>query len=126
MARSSRSPTPNEPGSADRAVVGHAVPMTETPVEHVVLVRWKPGEIREDLAKLTELALDFPNTIPGVRAVRCGPSVSPEGLEGGFDWGLVVSFVSAAARDGYLPHPAHQPVKDLIGRWADGIIVFDV
>lgn len=100
--------------------------MIESPVIHVVLVRWKYGEIGDDLKRLTELALDFPTRVPGVLAVHCGPNISPEGLAGGFEWGLMIRFASAAARDEYLPHPAHQPVKELIGRWADGIIVFDI
>ena len=55
-----------------------------------------------------------------------GPSVSPEGLEGGFDWALVVRFRDAAARDAYLPHPAHQPVADHIGARSARVVVFDV
>ena len=72
------------------------------------------------------MALRFPDTIPGALAVHCGPSTSPEGLEDGFEWALVVSFESSAARDDYLPHPAHQPVAQLISRLAEHVVVFDV
>lgn len=58
--------------------------------------------------------------------VTHGPSVSPEGLEGGYEWGLVVTFVDADARDGYLPHEAHAPASALIGEWSERLVVFDV
>ncbi len=100
--------------------------MANQSVVHVVLVRWNSGVSRAKLDELTELAGAFPDTIPGVLAVHCGPSTSPEGLEGGFEWALVVSFGSSSARDDYLPHPAHQPVAQLISRLAEQVVVFDV
>jgi hypothetical protein len=100
--------------------------MTDSPVVHIVLVRWKSGFRRADLEELTALADAFPETIPGVLAVHCGPSTSPEGKEGGFDWALVVTFASSSARDEYLPHPAHEPVKRLLSQWADEVVVFDL
>ncbi|WP_458042379.1 MULTISPECIES: Dabb family protein [Bacteria] len=100
--------------------------MNNPAVMHVVLVRWKPDVSPAELEELSELANAFPDTIPDVLAVHHGPSTSPEGLEGGFEWGLVVSFASSSARDKYLPHPAHQPVAQLISRLAVQIVVFDV
>jgi hypothetical protein len=95
-------------------------------VVHIVLVRWKQEVSRAALDELTGLAGAFPDTIPGVLAVQCGPSTSPEGLEGGFEWALVVSFANSSARDDYLPHPAHRPVGQLIARLAEQVVVFDV
>lgn len=95
-------------------------------VVHVVLVRWKPGVSRTDLEDLTGLAGAFPDSIPGVLAVHCGPSTSPEGLESGYEWALVVSFASRSFRDDYLTHAAHQPVAQLISRLAEQVTVFDV
>ena len=100
--------------------------MTTPTVVHVVLVRWKPEVGVATVEELRGLAIAFPDTIPGVLAVHCGPNSSPEGLAGGFDWALVVSFTSSSARDEYLPHPAHQPVAQLISRWAEQVVVFDV
>ncbi|GAA1970111.1 Dabb family protein [Microbacterium deminutum] len=95
-------------------------------VVHVVLVQWKPEVSRAELDELTDFACAFPDAIPGVLAVHCGPSTSPEGLESGYEWALVVSFASSSARDHYLPHPAHQPVAELISRLAEQVVVFDV
>ena len=100
--------------------------MTTPSVVHVVLVRWRPEVGPATLENLTELASVFPDMIPGVLAVHCGPNTSPEGLGGGFEWALIVSFASSSARDAYLPHPAHQPVAQLISRLAEQVVVFDV
>lgn len=117
-------------------VVVHAGTMSESSVVHMVLVRWKSEREREpasasasasaDLERLAELVVALPDRIPGVLSAHCGPSTSPEGLERGFEWALVVAFDSSAARDGYLPHPEHEPVKELISRWADEVLVFDL
>jgi Stress responsive A/B Barrel Domain len=97
-----------------------------TAVVHVVLVKWRddvPASAREEIARDDRAMAE---AIPGILALEEGPSVSPEGLEQGFDWGLVVTFDSPEARDGYLPHPVHQAVGERIGGGADELVVFDV
>lgn len=93
---------------------------------HVVLVSWRDGEAEEAERVVRPLVADFRNTIPDVLAVVEGHSTSPEGLEGEFDYALVITFASAEARDAYLPHPAHRPVADAIGAHADRVVVFDL
>lgn len=93
---------------------------------HVVLVQWRIDAPSEDIRRLGELIARFPAEIPGVIDVVHGASVSTEGLESGFEWALVVTFADADARDGYLDHPAHVPVAELIGTWAERLVVFDV
>ncbi|WP_291378710.1 Dabb family protein [Demequina sp.] len=95
-------------------------------IVHVVLTEWRADAPAEALAQMRELARRFPAEIPGVVSVVEGASVSTEGLEAGYDWALVVTFESAAARDGYLPHPAHKPVAAVIGEWAERLVVFDL
>ena len=95
-------------------------------VTHVVLVSWRAGVAEEAEAAVRPLVVGFPQTIPGVLDVAEGRSTSPEGLEGEFDYALVVTFDSSEARDAYLPHPAHRPVADAIGAHADRVVVFDV
>jgi Stress responsive A/B Barrel Domain len=95
-------------------------------VMHVVLVQWRadlPDESREEARSA---AREMVGRIPGLLALDEGPSVSPEGLEEGFDWGLVITFESPAARDGYLPHPVHRVLADRIGAGAERVVVFDV
>ncbi|MFN3867142.1 MAG: Dabb family protein [Demequina sp.] len=95
-------------------------------IVHVVLTQWRSGTPSEALADLPEMIDRFPAEIPGVVSVVHGASVSHEGLEAGYDWGLVVTFDSPEALDGYLPHPAHLPVAGVIGEWAERLAVFDL
>jgi hypothetical protein len=99
---------------------------TLSTVCHVVLVSWKSGTAATAEELVRPAARAFIDTIPGVLAVTEGHSTSPEGLENGYDYGLVVTFDSASARDVYLDHPAHRPVAEAIGAAAEKIVVFDL
>ena len=95
-------------------------------VVHVVLVEWgadTPEEVKE---AAREAARGVPSRIEGVLSVGEGPSTSPEGLEGGLDYGLVITFADAAARDAYLPHPVHRVLADLIGQYSARVVVYDI
>lgn len=95
-------------------------------VTHIVLVRWSPNaddRMREDIrARVRALH----HLVDGIVSLVEGPSTSPEGLERGFDYGFVVTFVDEDARDRYLPHPEHVPVGRLIGDAAAEVVVFDI
>jgi len=95
-------------------------------VHHVVLVHWKDGTSSEALEAVADAARACVGAIPGIVDLTEGPSVSPEGLEQGYDWGLLIAFADAAARDAYLPHPVHRVLADLIGANAAGVVVFDL
>jgi hypothetical protein len=96
------------------------------PTTHVVLVSWREGAADEAERVVRPTVAAFGATIPHVLHVVEGPSTSPEGLEGGFDYGFVVTFASAEARDVYLDHPEHLPVSSAIRAAADRVVVFDV
>ena len=93
---------------------------------HVVLVSWRDGAAEEAEKVVRPLVADFGQTIPDVLDVVEGHSSSPEGLEDGFDYALIVTFASPQARDVYLDHPNHQPVSSAIRANADRVVVFDV
>lgn len=95
-------------------------------VVHVVLTQWRSDAPREALAEMREITHRFSAEVPGVVSSVEGTSASTEGLEGGFDWALVVTFESASARDGYLDHPTHRPVSAVIEEWAERLVVFDL
>lgn len=95
-------------------------------VDHVVLLALREDVAEPDLARFAALLEGLPAAIDGIRSVRHGPSSSPEGLERGYTYGFVVGFVDEAARDRYLPHPAHQPVSALAQQLAERILVFDI
>lgn len=91
---------------------------------HVVLVEW--GDGGSSSAQADALCREHLPRIEGVESVRSGESVSSEGLEGGFDWMLVVRFRDHAALEGYLPHAEHQPVAEFIRSASTRVVVFDV
>ena len=96
-------------------------------VFHVVLISWSPLATVEHREAARRIARSFPGNIPGVLSVVEGPSVSPENLEGPYDYGMVITFSDEHARDGYLPHPAHQAFVRLLGGGAmSTIAVFDI
>lgn len=93
---------------------------------HVVLMRWATTAVPDVVARIDEAVAAVRAEIPGIVEATHGPGVSPEGLERGYQHGLYVRFVDAAARDAYLPHPVHQPLARLIGDNADDVLVFDL
>lgn len=95
-------------------------------IVHIVLAAWKEGTRQEDLDRLRATARGMATLIPGIVKIDEGPSVSPEGLEDGFHYGLAITFENAAARDGYLPHPDHQVLVEQIVAHCSRVVVFDV
>jgi hypothetical protein len=97
-----------------------------TSISHVVLVSWKSGRQARAEELIRPAIRAFPQTVPDVLSAVEGHSSSPEGLENGFDYGFVITFATAQARDVYLTHPAHLPVAEAIGEAAGQVVVFDV
>ncbi|RCK69637.1 Dabb family protein [Desertihabitans brevis] len=95
-------------------------------VTHVVLVEWEPG--REDVVEesVRPAIRGMADTIPGIVDLVEGHSSSPEGLEDGLGYGLVVTFADAAARDAYLVDERHTGVGAQIQANARRIVVVDV
>lgn len=99
-------------------------------IRHVVLLRPAASALPAAVEAALQGVVALKETIPGILAARAGPNVSPEGLGLGFTHGFVVDFTDAAARDAYLPHPAHQAAGAALVAVAEGgiegILVFDL
>lgn len=95
-------------------------------ISHVVLVRWGADTSEPILESVRTRAQSLSQSIPGITKLIEGPSVSPEGLEGGYEYALVIDFVDSASRDRYLTHPAHLPLAELLQANAASLVVFDV
>jgi hypothetical protein len=96
-----------------------------TSIGHVVLVSWKSGQ-QIHAEELVQPSVRGFGTIPGVLAVVEGHSTSPEGLEEGYHYGLIVTFATWQTRDAHLNAPNHRPVAEAIGAAAERIVVFDI
>ena len=99
-------------------------------VDHLVLLRFRPDVAPEDIAALFEQLRGLADAIEGITGFRGGAYRSPEGLNRGFSHGFVMTFRSEAARNAYLPHPAHQRVVamllPLLEGGLEGALAFDL
>lgn len=98
-------------------------------IRHVVLFKCASHVDAVATAKVFAALQDLAHKIPGIISISSGIDCSPEGIQRGYTHGFTVDFVDAAARDAYLPHPAHQAVGKMIVGIAeggvDGICVVD-
>jgi len=97
-----------------------------TQVTHIVLVSWTSGRAPAAEESIRPAIRAFTETIPGIARSVEGHSSSPEGFEDGHDYGFVITFDSAPARDCYLTDFRHRVVADATGVQAQGIVVFDI
>jgi hypothetical protein len=95
-------------------------------IRHVVLLKLRNAD---DAPTIFTALKNLQSKIPGIIAISTGADSSPEGLQRGYTHGFTVDFVDAAARDAYLPHPAHQKVGAMIVAacegGVDGVLVLD-
>ena len=96
---------------------------------HVVLLKIRKNVPKTDVEHLFAEIGGLKSKIPGILSFSWGPYSSPEGLNRGFTHGFVMTFKDAAARDVYLPHPAHEVVKghvlEVLSDGMDGVMAFD-
>ena len=83
-------------------------------IRHVVLFKLKSGTDAQSVAQVFSALKDLQTKIPGIVSISTGHDNSPEGLQRGHTHGFTVDFIDAAARDAYLPHPAHETVGAMI------------
>ena len=98
-------------------------------IRHVVLFKLKSGVDAATVEQVFSALKDLAHKVPGIISISTGDDNSPEGLQRGNTHGFTVDFTNAAARDAYLPHPAHQVVGNMIvgitEGGVDGITVVD-
>jgi hypothetical protein len=85
-------------------------------VRHIVVFKYKPGATEEQIRQVTEAFVALKTKIPGVVSLEHGVNSSPEKRNQGFTHVYQVTFTNAAARDAYLPHPAHKAFGELLGK----------
>ena len=99
-------------------------------IRHCVFFKFRTGVSADERAEIYAGLNALVGEIDGLLSADFGPNISPEGLGQGFENGFIMDFVDEAARDRYLPHPAHRAAGAKLvaalegGR--DGLIVFDM
>ena len=84
-------------------------------MRHVVVFRYKPDASAAKIRQVTDAFAALKDQIPGIVAFEHGVNNSPENLNQGFTHVYQMTFANAAARDTYLPHPAHKAFGTLLG-----------
>jgi len=85
-------------------------------VRHIVVFKYKAGATDDQIRQVTEAFAALRTKIPGIVSFEHGVNNSPEKLNQGFTHIYQVTFTDAAARDAYLPHPAHKEFGALLGK----------
>jgi hypothetical protein len=99
-------------------------------IRHCVFVKFRSDVDADERAAIYAGLGTLVGQIEGLLSFDCGPNISPEGRSQGFNDGFIMDFADEAARDRYLPHPAHKAAGSRLvaalegGR--DGLVVFDI
>ncbi|RKF17438.1 Dabb family protein [Alginatibacterium sediminis] len=94
-------------------------------IRHILLIKFKATVDTNDIAKIKVLFESIPNKIDGVVNVEWGLNDSPESLNQGYSYCVLMSFANEKGRQNYLPHPEHEALKKKFVPLLDDIVVFD-
>ena len=92
----------------------------------MVSFQFKEEVSEERRAQAVQNFLDLKNEIPEIKKFEGGKNISTGGLNKGFTHCFILTFESEAAKDIYLPHPAHVRVVEENKPLFSDLLVFDV
>jgi len=94
-------------------------------LRHVVLFKFKEGTTPEQIRKIEGAFCALPSKIDAIHDFEWGTDVGTENRSQGLTHCFLVTFLSEADRDKYLPHPAHKEFGALLGPYLDKVLVID-
>lgn len=94
-------------------------------IRHILLFSFKPEASEAAIAELRQAFLEISEKIEGVHSVEFGENNSPEGANRGYTHCVFMTFDDEAARERYLPHPAHRALGDIFRPIRQDIVVLD-
>lgn len=103
-------------------------PSANLPVKvlrHVVLFAFNEAAGPEEIQGIERAFSALPSQIETIHDFEWGVDVSVENLSQGFSHCFLVTFLSEADRDSYLPHPAHQAFVARLQPYLAKALVFD-
>ncbi|MEW5958951.1 MAG: Dabb family protein [Chloroflexota bacterium] len=77
-------------------------------LRHIVLLAFKQGTAPSQIREIERAFADLPGQIDEIYDFEWGVDISVEQLSQGYSHCFLVTFLSEADRNTYLPHPAHQ------------------
>jgi hypothetical protein len=93
-------------------------------LRHVVLFAFKDTSTQQ-IREIEQAFCRLPNQIAQIYNFEWGTDVSVEQLNQGFSHCFLVTFLSEADRDAYLPHPAHQAFVAMLKPHLEKVLVID-
>src|SRR5882757_7018150 len=97
----------------------------EKMLRHVVLFKFKDDAAKADVQKVIEAFAALPKKVDSIVDFEWGTDVGAENLAQGFTHCFLVTFRDTEGRDKYLPHPAHEDFKKIVGPVVDKVLVVD-
>jgi hypothetical protein len=94
-------------------------------LRHVVLFAFRDDAPADRIRAVEAAFAALSDVIPGIVDLEWGTNESLEGLDAGFTHCFLVTFEDAAAREAYLPHPAHVAFGTLLQPYLDRALVVD-
>lgn len=95
-------------------------------VIHVVLFKFKDDADSSAIERTKTSLADVSAKVATVGRYLAGTNTSPEDFGQGYDWGFVMTFGDAAARDAYVVDPAHTAVHPLLDEVMERVLVYDI
>ncbi len=77
-------------------------------LRHAVFFSFKDDSSKEDVQSVADAFAALPSKIDAILDFQWGTNNSPENFDDGFTHCFLLSFKDEAARDAYIPHPAHK------------------
>ncbi|GAB5519806.1 MAG: hypothetical protein RhofKO_20570 [Rhodothermales bacterium] len=100
-------------------------PEPDSLLRHVVLFKFKDTSTEAEVANVVDAFRALPSKMDVIYDFEYGTDNSPEGLADGFTHSFLVTFLSEADREIYLPHPDHQAFVDVLRPHLDKVLVID-
>jgi hypothetical protein len=94
-------------------------------LRHVVLFQFKEGTSPAEVTEVEDAFRALPKQIDAIADFEWGTDVSVENRARGFTHCFFVSFHDEKGRQIYLPHPAHEEFKKLVGPRIENVLVID-
>lgn len=94
-------------------------------LRHVVLFKFKESVSAPQVQEIIDAFRALPSKIEAIQGFEWGTDVGVENLAQGFTHCFIVTFADEKGRDAYLPHPAHEDFKKLVGGKIDKVLVVD-
>ncbi len=94
-------------------------------LRHVVMFQWKDGTPADKIREIENGFCALPSKIDAIYGFEWGTDISGGARTTGLTHCFVVTFLSQAGLDEYLPHAAHSAFRDLIGPHMEKVLVID-